>query len=114
MFYLISLIWANLLQMSLLLVLMKMFVDTIKQVTVTFRISIAITLLLGLLNIAVFLVAILEEHKFGFCKKDYPNSLGGVATKFLTLVFNCYVFINGCCGWGLRDVQWSPELKELR
>ena len=49
------------------------------------------------------LTFIFGRRKFGLCKKNFPNSLGGLALKGLLLLFDISIFVWRCFNWGVKQ-----------
>jgi hypothetical protein len=101
--YLVGLIWNNILQMIVFVVILKIFAQKLPAVKKSYKVAKWLVLAFSLLNLGVFFLSIFGKRKFGLCKKDFPNSLGGLAIKGLLLLFDVAIFIWRCCNWGIKE-----------
>lgn len=107
--YLVGLIWNNILQMIVFIVILKIFSAKLPEVEKSYKVAKWLVLAFSLLNLAVFFISIFGKRKFGYCKKDFPNSLGGLALKGLLLLFDVAIFVWRCCNWGIKDGSENEE-----
>lgn len=109
MLYLVGLIWNNILQMVVFLVLLKIFSAGVPDVRKSYNVAKWLVLVFSLLNLAILFISIFGKRKFGYCKKDFPNSLGGLALKALLLLFDVAIFVWRCCNWGIKDGEQNED-----
>lgn len=75
----------------------------------TYKVCKWVTISFVCLNLAVYIASVLKAG-FGFCKPDYPISLGGLAIKLLLVLFDAFVFGWYCCGFGIKLDSTEPEV----
>lgn len=95
--------------MATLVMLLRVFRQTVPSAERTYKITKWVTLAFGCANIAFFIASV-SKASVGFCKSDYPISLGGLAIKLLLVLFDLFVFAWYCCGFSIKNDEIDPEV----
>jgi hypothetical protein len=89
--------------MIVFVVVLKILSEKLPAAKKSYQVSKWLVLAFSLANLVVLLVSIFGRRKFGLCKKNYPNSLGGLALKGLLILFDISIFVWRCFNWGVKQ-----------
>ena len=101
--------------MIVFVVVLKILSEKLPAANKSYQVSKWLVLVFSFANLVVLFVSIFGRRKFGLCKKNFPNSLGGLALKGLLLLFDISIFVWRCFNWGVKqpdenDMGVSKEL----
>ena len=91
--------------MIVFVVVLKILSERLPEAKKSYNVSKWLVLDFSIANIIVFLISIFGRRKFGLCRKNFPNSLGGLAIKGLLLLFDFTIFVWRCFDWGVKQPE---------